>query len=567
MSTFLLCQKALSPRCEVFERFFLPTGAKRYSIDTIPGWELRLYTDFHGNPPKVVQLAPEASRTVSKVVLINWQGKDTLLQNLDWGSLSANTLKRLRNLCSHILLISPDEIVVHQDEMGTHAIYTSFNHSIVSNSFLAVADLIGGRLSRYDMAIYEYLINGALFGQTTFFNEIKRVSHHHDVYVCQQYARLIPFSSSRTDLADTKDLDRLVSHHKTRLLDYFSELAINEDTQLSFSGGYDSRLLLACTQALGFKPRLFVYGKESDSDVKIARLITEKEQLKLTVVDKSAEQADSHKGKEDPLTTFYSFDGWKVEHGLFDGGVDRLDRLRRNSHGQSSMNGSLGEIYRNFYYAPSYRTSLADLCNTFYAQCNFSELSAFNYDSYQKHMIHQMQSNLHLTKVGERASFEELYPHFRGRFWAGRDIHINANFGKCFFPFMHECLSEGTERIPLKFKDQGRFQASLIQSINPVLASYQSDYGFTFDQAKPFSYQAKYAISVHKPSLLRRYSQTLKGLRQFDPYQLKAALTHDNSPVESLDIMSAFVNVDRLTDPMLIQRAITLEYLFQRYSA
>ena len=570
MSTFLLCQTSLAQRCTVFERYFCATGAKRHAIETIPGWELRLYTDFHGNPPKVIQLAPDTAQSVSKVVLINWQGKDSVLSDVNWQTLgqAPKVLKRLRNLCSHILLISPDGVVIHQDEMGTHALYTSFNHTLVSNSFLAIADMIGGRLTQYHHAVYEYLINGSLFGQTTFFNEIKRVAHHHDVHVCRQYARLIPFEAQPNSQPELTGFDQHIGHHKERLLNYFNELAINEQTHLSFSGGYDSRLLLACTQVLGVRPKLFVYGKDTDSDVQIARLITQKEKLDLTVVDKSQHPtSDQMVDGDETLNTFYSFDGWKVEHGLFDGGVDRLDRLRRNAGQQASMNGSLGEIYRNFYYAPSYRTSLAQLCDTFYAQCNFRELTGFNYESYQKHMTQLMRNNLHLTQEGQRASYEELYQHFRGRFWAGRDIHINANFGTCFFPFMHEALSEGTEQIPLSYKDQGRFQAGLIQSINPTLASYPSDYGFTFDQSKPLSYQLKYAISVHKPSLLRRFSQTLKGWNKSDGHALESALTQPHCPIESLDFMKHYIKVDRIQDPMLIQRAITLEYLFQRYSA
>jgi predicted nucleic acid-binding Zn-ribbon protein len=348
MSTFLLCQTSLAQRCTVFERYFCATGAKRHAIETIPGWELRLYTDFHGNPPKVIQLAPDTAQSVSKVVLINWQGKDAILSDVNWQTLgqAPKVLKRLRNLCSHILLISPDGVVIHQDEMGTHALYTSFNHTLVSNSFLAVADMIGGRLTQYHHAVYEYLINGSLFGQTTFFNEIKRVAHHHDVHVCRQYARLIPFEAQPNSQPELTGFDQHIGHHKERLLNYFNELAINEQTHLSFSGGYDSRLLLACTQVLGVRPKLFVYGKDTDSDVQIARLITQKEKLDLTVVDKSQHPtSDQIVDGDETLNTFYSFDGWKVEHGLFDGGVDRLDRLRRNAgqQAQQDVEGQLSE--------------------------------------------------------------------------------------------------------------------------------------------------------------------------------------------------------------------------------
>jgi asparagine synthase (glutamine-hydrolysing) len=472
-----------------------------------------------------------------------------------------------------VIIYKGTSLHVLGDGLGASKIYTDAGCAVWSNSFLALCEL--GHPKHFDrQACYEYIANGSVFGTRTLVegmtslpaNAILTIDANGRTWVDQ---RPSPIENEALDHLGT--LDALADHHVAQLEKVFEPIAGNygERIRLSFSGGFDSRLMLANLLKFGARPSLFVYGKEQDEDVQIARLICREEGLPLEVIDKSlvpAPEPDAFIGETEK--NLFAFDGWKVETPLFDFGADRNDRARRHVEGQVPLNGGLGEIYRNFFYMPDRASSTGAVISTFYSRYDPRAFTAaFDEQRYRSAMAAAMREAIGADSDQlTRSQVEELYPKFRGRFWTGRDAQINQRFGPMFFPYLEPAAISNTAKVPIRHKDLGRLQGRIIGRINKRLAAYPSDYGFALDGPRPAKYRLKTFVGTQRPPGLRKLSFRMTQRAQ-EPRT--GALSADYlSRVIDLEfpIMRTLFNMDAVNSSTQYGLIATLEYLAQRYN-
>jgi asparagine synthase (glutamine-hydrolysing) len=459
------------------------------------------------------------------------------------------------------------------DGLGASRLYTNADRTIFSNSFLAMCELVRPRRLRVQ-ACYEYVIAGSVYGDKTLVEEIDVLPANCLVAIDERGQ--VSLTQKRSPIDDTAPpvdmtLDAIADYHCERLDPVFAPLAENfpDRIRLSFSGGFDSRLMLAMLLRHDATPTLFVYGREDDEDVRIARHISSAEKLPLKWIDKSrAPSVAPDAFVDEAEKNLWAFDGWKVETPLFDFGTDREDRIRRHLDGQIPLNGSLGEIYRNFFYMPDRPSSTGALVDTFYSRYDPRSLTErFDPHRYRAAMGDAMRQAIGAdTDRLSRSQVEALYPRFRGRFWTGRDAANNQRFGPMFFPYLEPAAIAHTATVPIRFKDLGYLQGRMIARINPRLAAYPSDYGFALDGPRPVGYRLKSFVGTQRPPWLRRRS--FRWTHR-SPQPLPDPLSDPYlSRVIDLEfpVMRALFHIDRIHCPTQYGLIATLEYLAQRYN-
>ncbi len=476
-------------------------------------------------------------------------------------------------LGTHIILIKKaDTLYLCGDGLGACRIYHDEHHHLWSNSFLAMLELAAP--SRFDnQACYEYVINGSVFGPRTLVEGISSLPANTLLSLSPAGTSLStrPSPISSEPLPNPLTLDGAAQYLVDRLKAVFAPIAAHygDRIRLSFSGGFDSRLMLAMLLAHDIKPTLFVYGGKNDEDVRIARIISQAEQLPLEAIDKSQTSVPgADAAAEEVLRDLYAFDAWKVETHLFDRGVDRRDRLARHTDGQMPLNGSLGEIYRNFFYMPDRPSSASAIVSTFYSRYDPASFTArFDETSYRDAMTAAIREAIGAnTDRLSRSQVEEVYPKFRGRFWTGRDAQINQRFGPMFFPYLEPVAISNTARVPIRFKDLGYLQGRMIAHANPRLADYPSDYGFTLNGKRPLSYRLKSFVGTQRPAVVRKHSFRLTH-RHLEP-RVGPLSTENLARVidPTLPIMSALFRLDAINSADQFGLIASLEYLGERYN-
>ena len=413
------------------------------------------------------------------------------------------------------------------DRMGFSQVYYNAARGIASSSFWALLELLP-KLTVDPAGVYEYAWNGATFGGKTFVREISRLPARTMIELGREMNLVAGGPGpALTSSVMRHRLDDYAEDHAERARALFGDLAeaYGNRLRISFSSGYDSRLMLAALKSVGALPSLFVYGKDGDTDVEVAKKVAESEGLELDVIDKTylgdppgALSPDRQK------RDFVSFDAWKVD-GIFDGGEDVPDRASRHTEGRIPLNGSLGEIYRNFFYLRDRPMALEDVASSFFSAYAPQACSdRFSASEYRRTLAKAFQHELGTDEaVVSRAQVESIYPLVRGRFWTARDVNLNLRFGRMYFPFMQAQLIEGTEDIPIAFKEYGQLEARIIYLLDRRIAGIPSGYGFAFSKPPPLWYRAKMWTTLFRPPWLRR--QNLP-----DPFRQAAAFAVLSGP-------------------------------------
>ena len=468
-----------------------------------------------------------------------------------------------------IALYKKESLHLLSDPLGINKIYHDQDSSLFSNRFIAVARLV--RSPRADVqGCYEYAWNGVPFGRKTFVEEIKSVPPGHAVS-CRESVALeaVPPPDLGEEAPD--DEEELLRRHLGRLRD-LTQLYVRHfgsRFRVSLSGGYDSRLLLILLLEAGARPHLFVYGRKDDLECRLARAIAEGEKLDFEQVDKSSPPRIAVSNYAAHLEgNVELFDGWKID-GLFDDGADAPDRFARVRDGMVKVNGSVGEIYRNFFYLPDRSYAVRELVWTFYSQYDPSACTrAFDPRGYEAAVAREIKDALALK--GDRLARREVelaYPLFRARFWTAREVPINQGFGPCLFPFMEPDLIKGTCDIAIALKSHGLFEGRLMRRLNPRVAAYPSVYGHSFAEDPPLSHRLKAQLSYRRPPFLRRYAYRIRQRRKEPPPYflerdyLRAVIDPD------FPLMRRLFNVDRINDPDVLNRVATMEYILERINA
>ena len=120
--------------------------------------------------------------------------------------------------------------------------------------------------------------------------------------------------------------------------------------------------------------------------------------------------------------------------------------------------------------------------------------------------------------------------------------------------------------MPLKFKTHGKFQGDLINRVNPAMAAYHSDYGYSFNEPVPLKTKIKNNMTIYRPILLRRYSYALQHkMRDLSlPETLSAEYLTPILP--DTPFMNRYFKIDKIKDAAFLGRVLTLEYLFKHLS-
>lgn len=481
--------------------------------------------------------------------------------SIDWNLLYGH-------YCVGVCVNAELEFIV--DLAGIYKVYLDSKERIYSSSFLAALESVQAPHVN-TQAVYEYVFQGAAYGNDTVISEIGLLGpeRHAEHNVVDGSRNPIPILRPGFVEADSEDH---MERNLEKLRSYFRAIVnvFRGNISCALSGGYDSRLILALLQEENLDPKLYVYGDANDDDVGIANSIAAKEGYTLTHIDKSSYPVVTPDHYPDMVErTFYAFDGWPSD-GIFDNGSDLQTRFDRCADGELVLNGGGGEVFRNFFYLPDRSFSVRQFLWTFYSQFDPKVCTrVFSEAKYLSTLGQKIRDVLgrHRDDL-RRSDIEFLYPGFRCRFWMGRNTSIDNRFSWALTPFSDPNILKDAIRIPLRPKAHGRFEAELIRSASAKLASYTSIYGHDFATAPPLSRRLSNMATLLRPPIVRRYTyRTRMRLTRGGPIPYFLNRQYMERTIgQGYPYMSRFFRVRKLSDMNQYNRVCTLEYLFQRYN-
>jgi hypothetical protein len=479
------------------------------------------------------------------------------------------------NICGQYCLIifKNSRLYIFNDQVGVYHIYGDESMTVLSSSFLAICKALEGSKTVSAQELYEYIFYSMFFGNQTY---VKQINLLDSKAIWQLSPAVSPIP--KPAIAELPEMatffDEMIGKVAASLIDYFAALRVNFGDSIcaALSGGFDSRLMLAAMRKVGIKPYLYVYGSDDSIDVRISKAVGQGEGL--AIEHESSQNfprvlPDQFAGLLEEQ--YYFRDGIGHEHGVFDSGWGREVRLKRAAKARLQLNGTGGEIFRNFWVLPDKVFNINSFIKSYYDRIDYSFCrNQFSKRLFFHLLVDKIKSLLDCEKNQiDRWQIEKLYPLLRMKCWLGNQQTINNQLAYALTPYIEPRFISQSLSIPLRFKQSGLFEAALIRFIDPVIAQYPSVYGFTFADKVTALRKVRDYIKVNTPVFLRPLMRRRlwnagtvslrlgRGKKEF-PFYLGEDYLREIFPSKDL-FVSKYVDLNRVTDAEMLSRILSAE--------
>lgn len=538
---------------------------------SLPGWRMLHAPHIIGGPDSLFE---EGDDLVAVAGTLTWDGlmgrpalagllRSVALPDPDWSRLGGQFAALVRRGGRSFLLT---------DHFAMFQLFHDRDMTLFSTSLLSAVEALP-RVSFDPQSVFEFAFNAAPIGDDTVFNELKTLGPDRVVELVPDGVRVHPVARPLPDRPAAMPIAERLERHKARLADavrphvrHFGDLV-----HCPLSGGLDSRLLLAALRAEGCRPRVYVYGCPEDGDVRIAREIGETMGFEVAWLDKEARPLGPDEFPEQVERNFQQYDGLPSFGELFENGMNAAARDARHAGGALSASGACGEIYRNFFYLADRPASAEAVGRTFFARYARGDVTGeFEERAFLKRIGAKIVRSIGRDDARERLPrplVEQVYPRVRCRALSGREISLEGRYGAYLMPFLDRDVVAEAMTIPLALKNAGRFEARLLESIDPRLARLPSAYGHDFATPPSLRHRLGEWSTRARPVRLRQRSYEIR--RRLGPMadEHGGLLGPDYlGRVVDLDypIMRRFFRIEHIRDSGLLRRIANLEYLAKR---
>ena len=535
-----------------------------------PGWKLIQAPHIIGGPESLLVQGDDVVAIAGTLVCDGKMGRPALeaLLSLDWPKPDWSRIGGHFAAMIH----KGGRTFLLTDFFAAFQLFHDTELRLFSTSLLSAANALE-RLSFLPQGVYEYGFNVVPIGDDTVFAELKTLGPDRlieltrDGPVSHPLAKHLPEAATDMPLAEriVRQREALAAIVRPHVEAYGDRIFC------PLSGGLDSRLLLALLREAGARPSLYVYGGPGNEDVAIAKAIGAAEGFEVEWIDKSVRTITPEEFPEQVERNFQTYDALPNFGELFESGANAAARAARHQGGAMSASGGCGEVFRNFFYLPDRRMSAAAVARTFFARYAKSDLTdAFDERAFLRGLEDKI---LHaIGREGERGPLargmiEQIYPRVRCRPFFGREISNEARFGAYLMPFLDHRVAAEAMTLPLQLKNAGRFEATLIDAIDPALARQPSAYGHNFAEPPNRAHRWSELNTRIRPAWLRQKSYAIR--RRMGPMADEhGGLLKPEWLGRVIDLefpaMRRFFRVGQIADSSLLRRVANLEYLAQR---
>jgi len=380
------------------------------------------------------------------------------------------------------------------DRLNTLHVFYDEEKTALSNSFLAMVSGSPYPRALNRLAVCEKLSTGYIMSPDTLVDGIfqaddqcySKWSAEKDLFVW------LPHPTYSVGDLHAHGISESVERQQTVLQGHFKLLdSINSEYhgELGLSDGFDSRLVLACSQFFTSPISAHTHATKGSHDrsKSIVEQIARTQNMSLLEIPTSKIEEHAPESISNIMTDgLYYYDG-RCSHNMGAFSETYTAAYRRKVMGQNrfSLNGLGGEVYRNYYQTSQGLVPLDDWMQSkvYYYFASDAVGNSALYNAMHQHKMEKILARIGGTSAGRRVDFL-----WRRRYYSEvrmPDCDANNNDAHnqlAFFhtPFMDaRVVIEGLRATPY-IGSTGVYQAALIDRIAPALAALPSHYGYPF---------------------------------------------------------------------------------------
>ncbi|MCB9472479.1 MAG: hypothetical protein H6678_01580 [Candidatus Delongbacteria bacterium] len=417
---------------------------------------------------------------------------------------------------------------VISDPSGLYHLFQDSRGRVLSSSQLLVLHALPEPWTIDRAACLDLLTSGYLVAPRTVFEDLRLVTTASPPLT----ASCFRFEAQLVDVSTVPDVrGGLAAHVEFQLESLKEHLALCRGltrtlgVDMGLSGGYDSRLLILLAHDGQIPFSCHTHVKEGDDrDRVIARMLAERLGLPLAELVTTAPGAMPPEELEAVLSSSFAFyDGHAVEMmNLLKHEYTPEYRVRALGRMGINLSGVGGEIFRNYNYTRPVGSMDARSWVAYHV-INHRNLRCVAAEDARESMVNRQTAAI-LGALGlastRRLDFRQTRRYYGEVWlsnWHGVRNSVESTLAVYLTPFSDRRVLRNALASSAHLGVSGKFEAAMIQALNPELASLPSNYGHDFSRI-PLKHSLRAGIRAWLPNplklaLARRMART-SGSRQ-----------------------------------------------------
>lgn len=479
-----------------------------------------------------------------------------------------------------------DNVEIMTDPLNVQQLFTNKKRDFLTSSFLAAMMVVPGKLTLNRLACHEKLTTGYICGNDTLFNEIIKITTN-EKFMHNNNFQFINNDYHSGDLTyhtgGLKDSASKQVEIINRYLKGIQDLAAEYKAEIGLSGGYDSRLLYACTfKAWPFKISAHTHATEGvemhSLEKEIVERMTSAKGTNLHIVPTFRMDAYSNDEIEDILLDgLFFFDGRCTHHmGAFSPVYTRRYKMSTMGECHLTLNGLGGEMYRNYYLTSRNKVNFKEWMKAKLYSANIQIVfkRANDFETLHSYIIPKMERHLdiNLSRRVSNINIRRYYSELRMPECDALNCNAHNQLGFYLTPFIEKNLIQGAYKGIPYIGYSGEYQAEMIRQADELLVNFTSHYGFSFAN-EPLKYKLYALIRGYFPDklwnirtrYLRFQGKTfVRDLQYFN--RVKEKCSYLQQAAEFIELLFPEINFDELRrDYAMMPNSTYISVLFYHF--
>ena len=505
MGAFLLCDVNETDCYSRALGLFAEMGFSAPDPIELDHWRLYVFRKMISEDNRIVQKNDCKLASVGSLIYKGLNCTDSLSVLLDdylSGSIDFNQLIGQYT----VLFVRPNRIEILRDQLAIKHLFSNQKHTVFSSHMLPLCQSFSETLHINKTAVYEKFLTGIIMSPNTIFEEVLQVDHTIEKKINETDTGIhfLQDCGMPSVKDNTHGMKESITDQAKTLQKYFESLRnVGADgIDIGLSGGYDSRLVLACLHKF-YKGRLHLHSHATEKvhaqDLKIAQSMADHVHTPCHIVPTKTLCHSANIEKVLRKSVLY-FDG-RSSYSIGGCGEVYTAEYRKVSTESTpiTMTGVGGEVYRNIFDISRKRIRFDRFMETKVFSKSFQRaVSEKIYEETTSDIINRAAYRLRIDRdvkqskqIAHRYYCEIMMPD-------GQGVALDAynQVSSCFAPFLEsKIIAKGYETIPFQ-KSGGEFEGKLIDYIDSELASLPSSYGYPLN-CRPLSAKFKETLRTY----------------------------------------------------------------------